>query len=89
LREIFDVELIVWRFSFSLNLSSNQCASKGVKSCFAKKKMSRPKVNLNEKEIEEKIQEFQEWIKNQPQLPQNLGRKINSKIMTLNKRLKR
>lgn len=37
------------------------------------REMSRHSVNLSEKEIEDKIQEFQDWIKDQPQLPQNLG----------------
>jgi hypothetical protein len=37
------------------------------------KKMTYPKVKLSDKEVEEKIEEFREWIRNEPKLPQNLG----------------
>lgn len=38
--------------------------------------MSRNFVELSEKEVEEKIEEFQDWIRDQPRLPQNLGSEI-------------
>lgn len=36
--------------------------------------MSRSNVELREEEIEAKITEFQQWIKAQPCMPQNLGK---------------
>lgn len=36
--------------------------------------MPQDKIILSDCEKQEKLQEFQEWIKTQPQLPQNIGK---------------
>lgn len=36
--------------------------------------MSHRQVNLSEEEIDDKIEEFQDWILDQPNLPQNFGK---------------
>lgn len=36
-------------------------------------KMSRKNVILSESEMSEKVRDFREWIKTQPDLPQNIG----------------
>lgn len=36
--------------------------------------MSESKVEINDEELCEKIEEFRRWIRTQPQLPQNIGR---------------
>lgn len=36
--------------------------------------MSQDKNELSDCERQEKLHEFQEWIKTQPQLPQNIGK---------------
>jgi hypothetical protein len=36
--------------------------------------MPRKSVILSQEEKDKKIEEFREWIKNEPDLPQNIGR---------------
>jgi hypothetical protein len=36
--------------------------------------MERQRVSLSDKEVEEKIEEFRDWIENEPKLPKNLGK---------------
>lgn len=36
--------------------------------------MPQDKIELTDCEMQEKLSEFQEWIKTQPQLPQNIGK---------------
>jgi len=43
--------------------------------------MSWRDVKLNQKEMDRKVDELREWIKTQPQLPQNIGKE--SKFSTL------
>jgi hypothetical protein len=39
----------------------------------ATSKMSSEIVKLSQSEMDEKVKEFREWIKQEPDLPQNLG----------------
>lgn len=41
--------------------------------------MTHQRIIISEEEMDSKLQEFQEWIKNQPELPQNIG-KIKTSI---------
>lgn len=36
--------------------------------------MTHQKVTISDEEMELKLEDFQEWIKNQPELPQNIGK---------------
>ena len=39
--------------------------------------MTHQRVIISDQEMDFKLQEFQEWIKNQPELPQNIGKSIH------------
>lgn len=36
--------------------------------------MTQQSVKISEQKMESKLQEFHEWIKTQPELPQNIGK---------------
>lgn len=39
--------------------------------------MTHQNVIISDQDMELKLNEFQQWIENQPELPQNIGKKVN------------